>query len=80
MSKKRQKVDWAKIPRAFKKFRWKKHIADPVFFFVFYAKLKINLTWPNAVVPDPSFFKIFYGIALPAAHIPADNPNGSRTL
>ena len=37
---------WAKIPCAFRKFRWKKmHCTSR--FFVFYVKHKINLTWPN---------------------------------
>ena len=39
-------IFWAKIPCAFRKFRWKKmHCTSR--FFVFYVKHKINLTWPN---------------------------------
>ena len=41
-------VDWAKIPRAFKKRLVKKYIVH-ISFFVFYAKQKIDLTWTKGM-------------------------------
>ena len=40
-------IHWKKIPHTLRKFRWKKKTHRLSRSCIFYAKQKINLTWPN---------------------------------